>query len=244
MTEDENQYAATPDEKGWHDINWRAANQYVRSMQAQIVKATQDGNYRKVKRLQHFLTHSQSGKAIAVKRVTENSGKKTAGVDNVKWDTPEKKMEAVNSLTGKGYQPLPLKRVYIPKSNGQKRPLGIPTMKDRAMQALHLLALDPIAETTADPNSFGFRKERSTADAIAQCFIILAKKTSPEWILEADIKGCFDNISHEWLIKNVCINQTVLKKWLKAGYIDKNLLHNTEDGTPQGGISALRSAER
>src|SRR5262249_41651240 len=146
----------------------------------------------KAKALQHLLTHSFSGKALAVKRVTENQGKDTPGVDRVIWNTPEKKMEAVLDLRQRGYQPQPLRRVLIPKSHGKRRPLGIPTMKDRAMQARYLLALDPIAETTADPNSYGFRKERSTADAMMQCSIILARKGSAPWVLEGDIRSCFD----------------------------------------------------
>ncbi len=109
-------------------------------------------------------------------------------------------------------------------------------MKDRAMQALYLLALEPVAETTADPNSYGFRAKRSTADAIEACFHDLAQKNRAEWILEGDIKGCFDHISHEWLLANIPIETTMLSKWLKAGYMDKRVLYPTEAGTPQGGI--------
>jgi RNA-directed DNA polymerase len=109
-------------------------------------------------------------------------------------------------------------------------------MRDRAMQALHLLALDPIAETTAEPNSYGFRKERSTADAIEQCHIVLSNRGGARWILEGDIKSCFDRISHEWLLANVPMNKTILRKWLKAGFMEKRVLHATEEGTPQGGI--------
>src|SRR5215469_12439268 len=142
----------------WSAIDWLAAQQVVRRLQARIVKATQEKRWGRVKALQHLLTHSFSGKALAVKQVTENSGRKTPGVDRVVWNTPAKKAAAVYDLKQTGYQPLPLRRLYIPKSNGKMRPLGIPSMKDRAMQALYLLALDPIAETTADPNSYGFRK--------------------------------------------------------------------------------------
>jgi RNA-directed DNA polymerase len=117
------------------------------------VKAIQAGRWGTAKALQYLLTHSFSGKALAVRRVTENQGKATPGVDQATWDTPEKKAAALQMLKSRGYQPQPLRRVYIPKSNGRMRPLGIPTMRDRAMQALCLLALDPIAETTADPNS-------------------------------------------------------------------------------------------
>ena len=220
----------------WHGIDWSQATQNVRRLQARIVKATREGRWNKVKALQHLLTHSFSGKALAVRRVTENQGKRTPGVDGETWSTPANKANAVLSLRRKGYQPKPLKRVYIPKKNGKKRPLGIPTMKDRAMQALYKLALEPVAETTADPNSYGFRSLRSTADAAEQCFIALATKRAPVWVLEGDIKGCFDNISHDWLIANVPMDKAVLRKWLKAGFMDKRRLFPTEAGTPQGGI--------
>jgi RNA-directed DNA polymerase len=201
-----------------------------------IVKATQVGRWNKVKTLQRLLTGSFSGKALAVKRVTENEGKKTAGVDRQLWSTPEAKSHAVQNLNKRGYKPLPLRRVYIPKSSGEMRPLGIPTMKDRAMQALYLLALEPVSETKADRNSYGFRPERATQDAIGHCFVLLSRKTSAQWILEGDIKGCFDNISHEWLIDNIPMDKKILHKWLKAGYIHKRNLYPTEAGTPQGGI--------
>jgi len=228
--------ATSHEEANWHAINWQKANQNVRQLQARIVKATQEGRWGKVKVLQHLLTHSFSGKALAVKRVTENQGKNTPGVNGEIWDTPTKKATAIRNLKQRGYKPLPLKRVYIPKSNGKKRPLGIPTMKDRAMQALYLLALEPIAETKADPNSYGFRPRRSTADAIEQCFKILACKRMPEWILEGDIKACFDRISHDWLLANIPTDITILKKWLKAGFMEQGVLHPTDEGTPQGGI--------
>lgn len=231
-----NQVGAVSRVTDWQSVKWRSVNQNVRRLQARIVKATREKRWNKVKALQHLLTHSLSGKLFAVKQVTENSGKRTSGVDKVTWETPEKKIAAVHSLKQRGYKPLPLKRVFIPKSNGKIRPLGIPTMKDRAMQALYLLVLDPIAETTADPNSYGFRKGRSTADAIEQCYIALARKDRAEWILEADIFGCFDNISHEWLLQNVPMDKAILRQWLKAGYLDKFVFNRTEEGTPQGGI--------
>jgi len=181
--------ACAPSGVTWHGINWADAQRQVRRLQTRIVKATQGGRHNKVKALQWLLTHSFSGKALAVKRVTENEGKNTPGVDSVTWKTPVAKTNAIASLKRRGYSPLPLRRVFILKKNGKTRPLGIPAMKCRAMQALHLLALEPIAETTADLNSYGFRPARSTADAGEQCFISLARKVSAEWVLEADIQG-------------------------------------------------------
>jgi RNA-directed DNA polymerase len=179
----------------WHSIPWKTVNENVRRLQARIVQATKAGKWHKVHALQHLLTHSFSGKALAVRRVTENQGKNTPGVDQVTWKDPESKGMAIHRMQQRGYKTRPLRRVYIPKSNGKKRPLGIPTMKDRAMQALHLQALDPIAETQADPNSYGFRKERSCADAMEQCATILSRSDRPQWILEGDIKSCFDYAS-------------------------------------------------
>jgi len=232
--------AASGEPLGWHSIDWQSAHRNVRRLQARIVKAVRDGRWGKVKALQHLLTHSFSGKALAVKRVTENQGKRTPGVDGVLWNTPEKKAAAVGSLRQRGYRALPLRRVYIPKSGNpsKKRALGIPCVKDRAMQALYLLALDPIAETRADPNSYGFRSERSTADAIDRCFVVLAQKTAPQWILEGDIRACFDGISHSWMVANIPMDTAILRKWLTAGFIDNRILYPTHAGTPQGGIAS------
>ena len=220
----------------WRSINWKQAHQIVNRLQARIVQATKAGKRNKVKALQRILTHSFSGKALAVKRVTENQGKNTPGVDKVLWDTPEKKAMAVQEMQARGYTAQPLRRLYIPKPNGKQRPLGIPTMKDRGMQALYLQALDPIAETQADPNSYGFRKERSCADAISQCYKALHGKDCAPWILEGDIKSCFDMISHQWLITHIPMETSILRKWLKAGYMEKSVWHEAKDGTPQGGI--------
>jgi RNA-directed DNA polymerase len=220
----------------WHAIDWQNVNQNVRRLQARIVKATKEKRWGKVKALQRLLTHSFSGKALAVRRVTENQGKNTPGVDRMIWDTPHKKINAIYSLRQRDYHPQPLRRIYIPKKNGKKRALSIPVMKCRAMQALYLLALDPVAETTADPNSYGFRKGRSTADAVEQCFKVLGKQASPQWILEGDIKSCFDAISHEWLLTHIPMEKAMLKKWLKAGYMERYILYPTKTGTPQGGI--------
>jgi RNA-directed DNA polymerase len=228
--------ACAPSGVAWNGINWADVQRQVRRLQTRIVKSTQEGRHNKVKALQWLLTHSFSGKALAVKRVTENKGKNTPGVDKATWKTSRAKTNAIASLKRRGYSALPLRRVLIPKKNGKTRPLGIPVMRCRAMQALHLLALEPVAETTADPNSYGFRPERSTADAGAQCFIILAQRAGAQWVLEADIKACFDQISHEWMVANIPTDKVILQKWLKAGYVYQNELFPTEAGTPQGGI--------
>jgi RNA-directed DNA polymerase len=220
----------------WDQIDWPQSERNVRRLQARIVKATQAGRWNKVKALQRLLTCSFSGKALAVKRVTDNQGKRTSGVDGKIWNSPASKHKAIGTLRRRGYQPQPLRRVHIPKANGKLRPLGIPTMKDRAMQALHLLALLPVAETTADKNSYGFRPGRSTADAIGQSFLMLSRKDSATWVLEGDIRGCFDNISHEWMLRHIPADKEVLRKWLKAGFMENRVLFPTEAGTPQGGI--------
>ena len=220
----------------WYAIDWQAIHRNVRRLQVRIAQATKESRWGKVRALQRLLTHSYSGKVLAVRRVTENDGKETPGVDREIWDTPEKKTQAVYELKRRGYQPQPLRRVYIPKSDGKTmRPLGIPTMFDRAQQALHLLALDPVVETTADKNSYGFRQQRSCADAIEQGFNTL-KSATTQWVLEGDIKSCFDKISHDWLLAHVPMDRAILQKWLKSGYMDKHVLHETTDGTPQGGI--------
>ena len=209
----------------WPGLDWRTVNQNVRRLQVRIVKATRAGRWGKVKAVQRLLTRSFSGKALAVRRVTENQGKNTPGVDGEILDTSMKKAQAVSALRQRGYIPKPLRRIYVPKANGKCRPLGIPSIHDRAMQALYLLALDPVAETRADPNSYGFRKERSTADAIGRCFQVLAQKTAPRWILEGDIQSCFDQISHTWILENIPVEKDLLRKWLKAGYMEKHVLH-------------------
>jgi RNA-directed DNA polymerase len=220
----------------WYAIHWPAIHRNVRRLQVRIVQATKESRWGRVRALQRLLTHSYSGKVLAVRRVTENDGKKTPGVDQEIWDTPEKKTQAVHALKRRGYRSQPLRRVYIPKSDGKTmRPLGIPTMKDRAQQALYLLALAPVVETTADKNSYGFRQQRSCADAMEQCFKAL-RSANTQWILEGDIKSCFDKISHDWLLAHVPMDRVILQKWLKSGYMEKHVLHDTTDGTPQGGI--------
>jgi RNA-directed DNA polymerase len=220
----------------WKATHWPKVRREVRRLQLRIAKAIRAGQYGKAKAVSWLLTHSRSAKLLAVKRVTENQGAKTPGVDNVIWRNDRQKYAAVQNLKRRGYRPRPLRRHYIPKKNGKLRPLSIPTLRDRAMQALHALALKPIAETVADRNSYGFREGRSCADAIGQCFCALAKSYAPVWVLEGDIKSCFDRISHQWLLKNIPMDKRMLRQWLRVGYWEKGRLFPTREGTPQGGI--------
>ncbi len=222
----------------WDAIDWRRAEREVRRLQMRIAKATREDRHGKAKALQWLLTHSWSAKVLAVRRVVRNRGGRTAGVDKVLWRTSHRRWMAAQSLRRRGYRPQPLRRVYIPKSNGQRRPLGIPTLGDRAMQALYLFALEPISETRADPNAYGFRPKRSVADAIGQCFTVLAQKQSATWILEGDIKACFDRISHSWLLAHIPMDKSVLRKWLAAGFMEEGRFYSIEAGTPQGGIAS------
>lgn len=221
----------------WDSTDWKKAEEHVNRLQTRIAKAVKNKKWPLVKRLQYLLIHSYYAKLLAVKNITQNKGKRTAGIDGETWSSPEAKMKAVLSMTDKKYVSKPLRRVYIEKpGKKKKRPLGIPTMFDRSIQALYALALSPIAETTGDKRSFGFRKFRSTQDACEKAFSNLCHKHSPEWILEGDIKGCFDNINHQWLIENIPMDTPILKQFLKAGYVYENKLFPTDAGTPQGGI--------
>ena len=224
----------------WETILWRKVIQHVSRLQRRIAKAVKEGRWAKAKALMYLVTKSFYAKLLAVLRVSTNKGGNTPGVDNTVWTNGEEKLEAAGKLKSRGYQSKPLRRIYIPKKNGKKRPLSIPVISDRAMQTLYKIALDPMAESLADKNSYGFRPRRSCNDAVAACFQVLCRKISAQWIFEADIKGCFDNIRHDWILKNIPVNKTILKQWLKAGYIEKKRLFPTKMGTPQGGtISPL-----
>ncbi len=205
-------------------------------MQADIVKAEQAGDQEQVRQVQERLIRTEAAKLLAVHQVTSTNGRRSPGVDGRLWDTAARKLDAVRTLDPDHDQPQPARRVMIPKSSDRMRPIGVLTMHDRAMQALYLLALDPVAEVRADPHSYGFRKARATADAIARCEEIVADPERPWWILNADIEQCFDTISHEWLLTHVPLETEVLRGWLTAGYMDKGQVYSTDRGLPQGAI--------
>ena len=230
--------SSTAHHKTWPKLPWSEIEVHVFRLQMRIAKAEREGRKSKAKALQRLLTSSFYAKCLAVKRVTSNKGGKTPGVDGVILRTSEQKMNAVLDMKRRDYNPSPLRRIHIPKNSGKKdtRPLSIPTLKDRAMQALWYFALAPITEERADPNAYGFRPKRSCHDAIEQCFKALGKGNSAQWILEGDIRACFDRIDHEWLLKNIPMDKVVLEKFLKAGFMEHGELYPTTMGACQGGI--------
>lgn len=221
----------------WKDINWKVVERQVFKLQTRIYKASQSGNVKLVHKLQRLLTKSYYGKLYAVRKVTQdNQGKKTAGVDGVKSLTQKQRMELVENLTLKG-KAKPTRRVWIPKPNGEKRPLGIPTITDRAKQYLVKLALEPQWEAKFEHNSYGFRPGRSCHDAIEAIYIAISRKA--KFVLDADIAKCFDKINHEKLLTKLETYPEIrksIKGWLKSGFRDDKEWFPTDEGTPQGGV--------
>ena len=219
----------------WKTIDWKRVNKFVNNLQSRIASAAKNGNWKTVNKLSRLLTRSFYAKLLSVRKVTINKGSRTPGIDGVIWSSMADKMRSALQLTNKAYRAKPLTRKYIRKKNGKLRPLSIPTMYDRAVQTLHSLVLSPIESATGDKTSFGFKPYRSTKDAYAYLHICLSKKNAPEWIVEGDIKACFDEINHTWILDNTPMNKRILKEFLKAGYVENFHLFPTEKGTPQGG---------
>lgn len=228
--------------ESWNELPWRKLEQHVYRIQKRIYKASQQNNHRKVQKLQKLLSKSRAARLIAVRRVTQdNQGKKTAGVDGVKILQPQARFILVKQIhpkKDKNRKPQPVRRVWIPKpGKAEKRPLGIPTIMERAQQALAKMALEPEWEARFEPNSYGFRPARSAQDAIEAIFVTIKQKD--KYVLDADIKGCFDNIKQEYLLKKLRTYPQMRKRiqgWLEAGVVDNEVFTTTEAGTPQGGV--------
>jgi len=224
----------------WHSVNWRKANRQVRNLRQRIFRATQDGDWDKVQSLQRLMLRSYANTLVSVRRVTQvNRGRNTAGIDKLVVKTPDARGRLVDHLrTGRPWTAKPAKRVYIPKANGRLRPLGIPSVLDRCHQARVKNALEPSWEARFEGTSYGFRPGRGCHDAIARVFTVAHPRTHKMWVVDADIQGAFDHISHDHVLNAIgpFPAKDLIRQWLKAGYVDKGVFHATETGSGQGAV--------
>jgi RNA-directed DNA polymerase len=230
--------AARPTE--WNAVNWRRANRQVRNLRQRIYRATQAGERAKVRSLQRLMLRSYANTLVGVRRVTQvNQGRKTAGVDKVVVKTPVARGKLVDHLmTYQPWQAKPARRVHIPKANGTLRPLGIPTVIDRCLQARVKNALEPSWEARFEGSSYGFRPGRGCHDAIAKIYLLATPHRRRKWVVDADITGAFDHIDHDFLLQTIgdVPGKELIRQWLKAGYMENGVFHPTDTGTPQGGV--------
>lgn len=228
----------------WNDVDWRKAHTAVRNLRQRIFRAVKEGNLKKVRNLQKLMMRSYSNILVSTRRVTQkNKGKYTPGVDKLVVKTPKDRgilVEMLSILVKYAFlwKVHPVRRTHILKASGKKRPLGIPSIVDRCLQAIVKNALEPAWEAQFEGISYGFRPGRSAHDALGKIYNIARPNKSKKWVVDADIKGCFDNIDHAFLMKAIgnFPARKIIHHWLKAGYVDKGVFHQTDAGTPQGGI--------
>ena len=222
----------------WNQVNWVIVNKLIRNLQRRIFRARKFGQWKQLRRLQKLLLRSYANLLESVRRITQdNKGRNTPGVDKEVIKTPEGRVKLVNNWLMPKAEPT--RRVFIPKSNDKKRPLGIPTVKDRVAQNIVKNYLEPEWESVFEPNSYGFRAGRSCHDAIEQVFGRLSgRKGLDRWVLDADIKGCFDNLAHESILERIesVPRGDLIEGWMKAGYVYEGIFNPTNAGTPQGGV--------
>ena len=232
--------AKTP--ASWNDINWCRNRKLVRNLRQRIYRASRNGDHKKLRSLQRLMLKSRANRELSIRRVTQiNKGRLTAGVDKLVVKTPQGRTRLVEEVSH--YQPWqakPARRVYIPKANGKHRPLGIPTVLDRCMQAIVKNALEPEWEARFEPCSYGFRPGRGCHDAIERIYALSIPTTRKKWVVDADIKGAFDNIRHATIVEALTEfpARHLVRQWLKTGVVDRGVFIDTNAGTPQGGIAS------